>query len=105
MRTPDSFDQGVQEASTLVLPSLEFGRWIAWVGAFAAALNVPFATGSGGDRCRLTHRAGKHDSRNAAEDEADANQCADDPDGTRWPVPPDEDAENKRDDSIEQDPP
>src|SRR6476646_2466446 len=60
---------------------------------------------SGGGRSGVPNSQRKHDPGDAAENQADADQCSDYPNRTRRPLPPDEDAENKRNESIQQHPP
>src|SRR5260370_34406053 len=47
---------------------------------------------------------GEHEARDAAEDHADADECADDPDGAGRPGAPDHDGEDQGDDAVDDEP-
>ena len=44
-------------------------------------------------------------SRDTTENQADSHQSSDHPDGTRWPLRPDQNPKNQRNDTVEQNPP
>src|SRR6478735_1521509 len=64
-----------------------------------------FKPESGSGRSGVPGSQRKHYPGDAAENQADTDQGSDYPNRTRRPLPPDEDAQNQRNDSIQQHPP